>query len=120
VRLLPDTRIERPNHEGITASDLRVGWQVEVDAREESGGFAAKKVKVKNRRNDDTKLEGVIESDGNGGLYLSPERRVMSVRVDSRKSAFEPGIPRTLFEVRGLKSMGAAVPTSFLATVSGF
>jgi hypothetical protein len=36
-------------------------------------------------------------------FYLSPERRVMSVRVDSRKSAFEPGIPRALFEVRGLK-----------------
>jgi hypothetical protein len=70
VRLLPDTRIDRSNHEGITAADLRAGWQVEADARQESGGWVAKKVKVKNRRNDDTKLEGIIESDGDKGLTV--------------------------------------------------
>jgi predicted Zn-dependent protease len=70
VRILPDTRIERPNQDGITASDLRVGWQVEVDARQDTGGWVAKKVKVKNRRNANTKLEGIIESDGDGGLTV--------------------------------------------------
>jgi predicted Zn-dependent protease len=70
VRLLPDTKMDRPNHDGITASDLRVGWLVEVDARQESGGWVAKKVKVKNRRNDDAKLEGIIDSDPDGGLTV--------------------------------------------------
>jgi predicted Zn-dependent protease len=70
VRLVADTRVDRGNQEGITAADLRVGWLVEVDARQESGGWVAKKVKVKNKRNDKTKLEGIIESDGDKGLTV--------------------------------------------------
>jgi Zn-dependent protease with chaperone function len=101
VRVLPDTRIERPNHEGITASDLRAGWQVEVDARQDSGGWVAKKVKVKNRRNDDTKLEGVLESNGDGltvdgypirwAKGIEPPRVTPGMRIKAEGTVLDDG-----------------------------
>jgi Protein of unknown function (DUF3604)/Domain of unknown function (DUF5666) len=47
VRMAPDTKIERPNQKDITARDLRVGWEVEVDARQEGSAWVARQVKVK-------------------------------------------------------------------------
>src|SRR5262245_65516364 len=38
VRIASDTKIDRPNQKDITAKDLRIGWEVEVDASEEGGG----------------------------------------------------------------------------------
>ena len=43
-------------------------------------------------------VEPLWRSDGKELFYLSPERRVMSVSVDSDESRFQPGVPRALFE----------------------
>ena len=61
VRLGPDTKIERQNHPGITARDLRIGWEVEVDARQEGTAWAARQVKVKDARFQPENLRGVID-----------------------------------------------------------
>jgi hypothetical protein len=61
VRLAPDTRIERPNHKDITARDLRVGWEVEVDARQEGTAWVARQLKVKEARFQEESLRGVVD-----------------------------------------------------------
>ena len=61
VRLGPETRIERQNHPDITARDLRIGWEVEVDARQEGTAWAARQVKVKNARFQPENFRGVID-----------------------------------------------------------
>jgi predicted Zn-dependent protease len=60
VRLGPSTRIERSNHPGIVASDLRIGWEVEVELESEQEVPTARKVKVKNERFDDVKIDGYV------------------------------------------------------------
>src|SRR5262249_29367968 len=61
VRLTSETKIERPNQKDITAPDLRSGWEVEVDAREEEAGWVARQVKVKDARFQEEKVSGVID-----------------------------------------------------------
>ena len=61
VRLLPETRIERPNHRDITAKDLRIGWEVEVDVRGDATGLTARRVRVKNARFQEETIEGVVD-----------------------------------------------------------
>jgi predicted Zn-dependent protease len=58
VRLVPETKIERANHKDITARDLRVGWEVEVDARQDG---TARQVKVKGARFQEESFRGVID-----------------------------------------------------------
>ena len=62
VELLPNAKVERKNQRDITASDLRIGWEVEVEGNRRAGGFVAKKIKVKNKRNDDIDIRGFIET----------------------------------------------------------
>ena len=62
IRLVPETTIQRPNQDGIAAKDLRVGWEVEVDARgDATSGFVARSVKVKTPRNAQEQFEGVVD-----------------------------------------------------------
>src|SRR5690349_947342 len=62
IRLVPETTISRPNHKDITARDLRVGWEVEVDTRgDESTGLVARRVRVKNERFHEEEIEGVVD-----------------------------------------------------------
>jgi predicted Zn-dependent protease len=62
VRLMPDTRIERPNHKDITVKELRIGWEVEVDMRgDDASGYVAKRVKVKTARFQEENIEGVVD-----------------------------------------------------------
>ena len=61
VALTADTRIERQNQKDITARDLRVGWEVEVDVRETGSGLVARQVKVKGARLAEENVEGVID-----------------------------------------------------------
>jgi predicted Zn-dependent protease len=63
VRLTQDTTIERPNHKDITAKELRIGWEVEVDVRGDAagGGLIARKIRVKNARFQEETIEGVID-----------------------------------------------------------
>jgi Tol biopolymer transport system component len=43
-------------------------------------------------------VQPLWRSDGKELFYLSPERRLMSVAVESDESGFQPGVPRALFE----------------------
>jgi predicted Zn-dependent protease len=62
VRLLAETTISRPNHRDITAKDLRVGWEVEVETRgDASTGLVARRVKVKNARFQEEDIEGIVD-----------------------------------------------------------
>ena len=62
VRLAAETTIERPNHKDITAKDLRVGWEVEVETRGDATvGLVARKVRVKNARFAQEEIEGVVD-----------------------------------------------------------
>ena len=62
IRLLPETTISRPNQKDITAKDLRVGWEVEVDTRGDAeSGLTAKKVRVKNARFQEEDIEGIVD-----------------------------------------------------------
>lgn len=62
IRLMPETSISRPNHKDITAKDLRVGWEVEVETRgDATTGIVARRIKVKNARFQEEEIEGVID-----------------------------------------------------------
>jgi predicted Zn-dependent protease len=57
-----ETKVERSNQNDITTRDLRVGWEVEVDAREYGTGLVARHVRVVNGRNQEETIEGVVDS----------------------------------------------------------
>ncbi|HXV64879.1 MAG TPA: M48 family metalloprotease [Vicinamibacteria bacterium] len=70
VRTTAETRIERPNHKGVTFADLRIGWEVEVDGTRGGDAFLAKKLKVKNKRFEEVDLEGFLEVRENARIEL--------------------------------------------------
>ena len=61
VRLVPETRFERPNQKDVAAKDLRIGWEVEVETRGDTNGLVAREVRVKNARNQEETIEGVVD-----------------------------------------------------------
>lgn len=61
IRMTADTDVDRSNHKDITAKDLRIGWEVEVDTTGAAGALVAKRVLVKNARFQEEKFEGVVE-----------------------------------------------------------
>ncbi|HET9316716.1 MAG TPA: tetratricopeptide repeat protein [Vicinamibacteria bacterium] len=61
VRLTSETRIERQNHKDITARDLHIGWEVEVDVRGEGQNMVARQIKVKEPRFKEESIRGVID-----------------------------------------------------------
>ena len=61
IRMTADTDVDRSNHKDITAKDLRIGWEVEVDTTGAAGALVAKRVLVKNGRFQEEKIEGVVE-----------------------------------------------------------
>ena len=61
IRLTPDTDVDRTNQKDITAKDLRIGWEVEVETTGAGGSLVAKRVLVKNARLQEEKIEGVVE-----------------------------------------------------------
>ena len=61
IRLMPDTTIERPNHKDITAKDLRIGWEVEVETRGEGASPVARKIRVKTARFQEEAIEGIVD-----------------------------------------------------------
>ena len=62
IRLGPETKIDRQNHDDIQAKDLRIGWEVEVETRGEGAGQLARKVRVKNARFQEESIEGVVDA----------------------------------------------------------
>jgi predicted Zn-dependent protease len=61
VRIAPETKIERQNHKDITAKDLRIGWEVEVETRGDDGNAVAREIKVKQARFQQENVEGVVD-----------------------------------------------------------
>jgi beta-barrel assembly-enhancing protease len=61
IRLTPDTDVDRANQKDITAKDLRIGWEVEVETKGAPGALVAKRVLVKNARFQEEKIEGIVE-----------------------------------------------------------
>jgi predicted Zn-dependent protease len=99
VRLMADTRIERPNHKDITARDLRIGWEVEVDARQEGSAWVARQVRVKDARFQEESFRGVIDG-------VSPRTFLVDgdeVRLP-KGQAPPPGLkPGMRFEGKGIR-----------------
>ena len=56
----PNAKIERKKHKGIAFQDLQIGWEVEVEGKQQGESFLVKKLKVKNERYDDIKIEGFV------------------------------------------------------------
>ena len=61
IRITADTTIERPNHKDITAKDLRIGWEVEVETRGDSASPVARKIRVKTARFQEETIEGIVD-----------------------------------------------------------
>jgi predicted Zn-dependent protease len=98
VRLSADTVIERPNHQGITAKDLKVGWEVEVDARGDGSGLVAKRVRVKNARFQEETIEGVIDGVNHVRFFVDGDE------VRLTKGVVPPGLqPGMRFKGKGLR-----------------
>jgi predicted Zn-dependent protease len=83
VQIAPNTKLERSNHKGITLQDLRIGWEAEVDARKQGSELVAKKLEIKNKRNDAVKVEGFV-------VEVSPEL----INVDGYEVRWPTGLER--------------------------
>jgi predicted Zn-dependent protease len=83
VQIVPNTKFERSNHKGITLQDLRIGWEAEVDAEKQGSELVAKKLEIKNKRNDDVKVEGFV-------VEASPEL----INVDGYEVRWPTGLER--------------------------
>ena len=125
VRLTPDTRIERQNHNDITAKDLRIGWEVEVDARGESSGsgLIARRVRVKNARFQEETIEGVIDGVNHVRFFVDGDE------VRLTKGVVPPGLqPGMRFKGTGIRQddrtielkSGEILPAGFVGEEAQF
>ena len=98
VRIAPETKIERPNHEGITAKDLRIGWEVEVEARGEGAGQMARKVRVMNARFQEEDIEGVVDGVNHVRFFVDGDE------IRLKKGAVPAGLkPGMRFKGKGIR-----------------
>lgn len=81
VQVTANTKIERKDHDGITFQDLRIGWELEVEADRGEKAFLAKKIKVRRKRYDDTDIKGYVEMRPGG-----------NVDVDGKPVAWAEGV----------------------------
>lgn len=98
VRLAPDTKIDRPNHKDITAKDLRIGWEVDVETRGEGAGQVARKVSVKNARFQREDVEGIVDGVNHVRFFVDGDE------IRLKKGTLPPGLkPGMRFKGRGLR-----------------
>jgi predicted Zn-dependent protease len=93
----PGTKIERKNHKGITFEDLQIGWEVELERKRKGEDVYIKKIKVKNERYDDIKIEGFV-------VEVEPDY----IDVDGRRVRWPPNVDRTVI-VPGARVKGEGV-----------
>jgi predicted Zn-dependent protease len=98
VALAPETKVERDNQKDITTHDLRIGWEVEVDTRAYGSGLVAKQVKVMNARNQEEKIEGVI--DGVEKDHFLVDGDVVRLAKGLQAPGLKPGM---LFKGKGIR-----------------
>ena len=70
VHLLPTTRIERLNHSGIQAKDLRIGWEVIVEGEAAPKKLWASTFEVRTERFKEVRVDGVAEGIGEGSAEV--------------------------------------------------
>ena len=98
VRLTPETTIERLNHKDITAKDLRIGWEVEVEARGDAGGLLARRVRVKNARFQEETIEGIVDGVNHVRFFVDGDE------IRLTKGTVPPGLkPGMRFRGRGIR-----------------
>jgi predicted Zn-dependent protease len=98
VELGPATRVERDNHPQVRTSDIRIGWEVEVESEGQgSDRVVAHKIKVKNRRFQPIKLEGFVERLDQDSIY-----------TEGRRVHWPPGLGRDTIRL-GMQLKGEGV-----------
>jgi len=98
VRLGPDTTIERQNQKDITAKDLRIGWEVEVETRGDDGNLTARKVRVKNARFQEETIEGIVDGVNHVRFFVDGDE------VRLKKGTVPPGLkPGMPFKGKGIR-----------------
>ena len=90
VELRPDAKIERKNQKDISAADLRIGWEVEVEGDRRGDRFVAKKLKVRNKKNEDVKVQGFIETVSDASIEV--EGLEMFWPRTTQRPTLEPGM----------------------------
>src|SRR5215475_12228267 len=98
VRLGPETAIDRPNQKDITAKDLRIGWEVEVETRGEESGLVARKVHVKNARNQEETIEGIVDGVNHVRFFVDGDE------IRLKKGTVPPGLKAGMpFKGKGIR-----------------
>lgn len=98
VRLAPETKIARQNHKDISAKDLRIGWEVEVDTRGEGAGQVARKVDVKNARFQHEEIEGIVDGVNHVRFFVDGDE------VRLKKGTVPEGLkPGMRFKGKGIR-----------------
>ncbi len=90
VELRPDAQIERKNQKDISAADLRIGWEVEVEGDRRGDRFVAKKLKVRNKKNDDVKVQGFIGTVSDASIEVEGLEMFWPRTIE--RPALEPGM----------------------------
>jgi predicted Zn-dependent protease len=104
IRLGPETKIDRQNHDDIQAKDLRIGWEVEVETRGEGAGQLARKVRVKNARFQEETIEGVVDAVNHVRFFVDGDE------IRLKKGAVPEGLkPGMRFKGKGIRQDDRAI-----------
>ena len=124
IRLTPQTTIERPNHKDIAVKDLRIGWEVEVEARgDDATGLVARKVRVKNARYQEETIEGIVDGVNHVRFFVDGDE------IRLTKGTVPPGLkPGMRFKGRGIRQddrsielkEGEVMPAEFVGEEAQF
>jgi predicted Zn-dependent protease len=123
VRLGPDTTIERPNHKDITAKDLRVGWEVEVETRGDDASPMARKVRVKTPRFQEETIEGIVDGVNHTRFFVDGDEVRLTKGVVPKE--LRPGMR---FKGKGIRQddrsielkEGEVIPAGFVGEEAQF
>lgn len=123
VRLGPETLIERPNHKDITAKDLRIGWEVEVETRGDGNDVVARKLRVKDARFKEEDIEGVVDGVNHKRFFVDGDE------IRLTKGTVPPGLKAGMrFKGKGIRQddrsielkEGSLIPPGFVGEEAQF
>jgi predicted Zn-dependent protease len=98
IRLTPETKIERSNHNDITVKDLRLGWEVEVETRGDTASPVARKLRVKTARFQEETIEGIVDGVNHTRFFVDGDE------VRLTKGTVPPELkPGMRFKGRGIR-----------------
>ena len=116
VHLGPETQIDRPNQKDITAKDLHVGWEVEVETRGDDDSLVARKVHVKTARLQEETIEGIVDGVNHVRFFVDGDE--IRLKKGSVPPNLKAGMP---FKGKGIRqddrtielSEGQVMPAAF-------